>query len=281
MPRPYRPTPASIFAGLFLSIGSVACTTQPAALATIEAREGRLVPLDAEGEVLDPSRLVGAELTVLDPYDQATRVRVDAVARDAPVPAGPLAFYEVSRWDEPAERWVPYCERGPDGLALAMALPGRWHDEGKTFVPDARDFTLTCTGGANGKCARLGFVPGLDTVGGEPLTPYFEACVRMMRADYCGDGRSYTEAGVPVDLIDRAGQQPVWTDDALDFEAVWSAGGAVCVHRVRNPAITLDVLVDACPRLADAVGDDCLEGDLLSEPEARLVNRSATLAVGG
>ena len=240
----------------------------------VEVRDGRVRFVDDDGDLLDTGELTGMVLTVLDPRERATRVRVDSQVEASGIPGDPLTLYEVSRWDERANRWVSYCERGPDGRASAMALPGRWREGGASFSESPGDFTLTCTAGANGKCARMGFVPGLLTAEGESLTPYFKACVRMMRADYCGDGRSFTRAGVPVELLDRAGRQPLWSDRDLTFEASWGPEGAVCVHHPRDGDLDVGALTESCPRLTGAVGPGCSENALLSEPGVLLINRS-------
>ena len=34
----------------------------------------------------------------------------------------------------------------------------------------------------------------------QALDPWLQACTRMVRADYCGDGRSYTFDGTPIEI---------------------------------------------------------------------------------
>lgn len=62
------------------------------------------------------------------------------------------------------------------------------------------------------------------------------ACVRMVRADYCGDGTSWTRDGVPINVYDSLG---INTDDALwTVDAAWSPAGALCIgetHRDYQP----------------------------------------------
>lgn len=260
----------SIACGLALA----ACSAdEPAPVVSVLA--GHLQAQRPDGSHLQPADLVGTELTVLDHRDRSTRIRIDGVHPDPLAPHGPITLYEVSRLDEEREQWVPFCQPGPDGVALALPLAGRWRDGGQSFVEDPHDFTMTCTAGANGKCARMGYLPGHPTESGESLTPYFEACVRMMRADYCGDGSSYTEAGVPVELLDRAGRQPQWERRELSFEAAWGPGGAVCVRRPRDPSrASLADLIARCPRLAQSSGPDCRENALTTRDDALLVNRS-------
>jgi hypothetical protein len=238
----------------------------------ISVEGGRLQARRLDGSPLPPAALVGLELSIRDHLDRTTRVRID----DEAAPYGALAAYEVSWLDEASGGWLPLCERGLDGRRVAVALPGRWRDAGAgSFVEDPHDFTLTCTGGSNGKCARMGYAPGTRTRDGESLTPYFEACVRMMRADYCGDGRSHTRTGVPVELGDRDGRRTRHPGPGMAFEAVWGRQGAICVRRPRDPArTTLPQLAERCPRLAPAMGEHCREDALATRPDALLTNHS-------
>jgi hypothetical protein len=61
---------------------------------------------------------------------------------------------------------------------------------------------ITCTGGAEGKCIRFGYKPWHPLSDGTSLEPYYRACVRLVRADYGGDGVGHTRNGTPIDLFD-------------------------------------------------------------------------------
>jgi len=249
-----------------------ACLGCGSAAPVLSVEGGRLQGRTPEGSLLPAAALVGLELTILDAFDHAVRLRIE----EELAPHGLLVAYGVSRLDETTAGWVPYCEPDRAGRRLAFALPGRWRDGGAgTFVEDPFDFTLTCSGGSNGKCAGMGYTPGTRTPEGESLTPWFEACVRMLRADYCGDGRSYTEPGVPVEHGDRAGRRGHRHPHRMAFEAVWGRHGAICVRRPRDRArISLPQLAARCPRLADATGERCHEDALATHPDALLANRS-------
>lgn len=251
---------------------TVATACAPAA-PVVAVEGGRLTARTWDGSLLPDAELVGLELTLPGAHARELHVRIDAQWPSL----GPLGAYAVSRLDEATGRWVPYCEPGRDGRRIAVALAGHWEDDGAgPFVEDPHDFTLTCTAGSNGKCARLGYVPGLRTAHGESLTPYFEACVRMMRADYCGDGRSFTEPGVAVELQDRAGRSTrAHGDEPLAFEAVWGPRGAICVHHPRHAErLSLRGIGERCPRLAAALGERCQQDVLQRDPDARFVSRS-------
>ena len=82
----------------------------------------------------------------------------------------------------------------------------------------------------------------------------------MVRADYCGDGRSYTRDGTMIEVEDAFG---ILGDGGLPsptrrFEAAWGPEGATCVDHVRVPARgTLEDVLRACPRLAGRLGQAC------------------------
>jgi len=54
---------------------------------------------------------------------------------------------------------------------------------------------------------RSGYKPW-KVVNGQSLWAYHQACTRMMRADYCGDGRPHTREGTPIYIDDRLIHNP-------------------------------------------------------------------------
>src|SRR5204863_5686447 len=122
----------------------------------------------------------------------------------------------------------PYCAADSDGRSRAIPLQGSWAAGAGTATRSADRVTFACTSGALGKCVRLGYKPW-KMVAGKPLAELHAACVRMVRADYCGDGRSHTRDGTRIDIWDRLGiQRRAEPADAPElFEAAWSPAGAV------------------------------------------------------
>jgi hypothetical protein len=65
------------------------------------------------------------------------------------------------------------------------------------------------------------------------LRDHHQACTRMARADYCGDGRPHTVTGTPIDIFDRL-KNPVQIEGTKSLvnwsiEAEWGPEGARCV----------------------------------------------------
>jgi hypothetical protein len=119
---------------------------------------------------------------------------------------------------------------------------------------------ITCTGGAEGKCVRFGYKPWGHAPDGTPLALAYNACVRLVRADYAGDGIGTTRDGQPIDIYDSLGVLPPADNPAFEFEAGFAADGAVCVRHVRvRQNTTLAAVEASAPRLAGRVGDVCDE----------------------
>jgi hypothetical protein len=181
------------------------------------------------------------------------------VERDRQDAAGEIVLYTLSEQDAESGEWRNLCLPGPDGRRLGFPLAGAFTPDGRYEAARGR-ILLTCIGGAEGKCVRFGYKPwgiGPDNVS---LAPYFQACVRLVRADYCGDGTAHTRDGTPIDIFDTVGIQRAGTTPEMTFEAVWGPDGAVCVRRTRLPDVFDSVTLAAqCPRLARSIGEKCDE----------------------
>jgi hypothetical protein len=150
---------------------------------------------------------------------------------------------------------VPLYEVTVEGTPVcdgaAMFAPGRWTETGEHVVDGT--VTLACEEGVITKCALWGYAPWAV---GDAM---HAACTRMARADYCGDGGSWTRDGTPIDVTDAEGIQPLAGGDEMTFEAGWDEHGAVCVHASRYDVVGTDgssILPpcwDALPRCDDLV----------------------------
>lgn len=83
-----------------------------------------------------------------------------------------------------------------------------------------------CVSGAVGKSVVWGYSPwdhGFDA---------HQTATRVVRADYCGDGVSWTEVGTGLQLEDVFGE---WSflDQGQSTEAIWTPDGAVCLKEPR------------------------------------------------
>ena len=223
----------------------------------------------ADGEVVPQADLAGAVLTLGAGGEAQRRIRIDAVTPDPRDPAGEMMLYNLSEADPVTGEWRPACLPDPEGRRAGFPLPGAF-DRSGVYDPAHPGFLITCTGGAEGKCVRFGYQPWRKTREGAALLPYYQACVRLVRADYGGDGEGHTRNGTPIDLIDRIGVKADEPAAGMTFEAAFGPDGALCVAHPRLPdLVTLSDLTARYPRLAGHVGQACGE-----DPSAILFVRS-------
>lgn len=152
--------------------------------------------------------------------------------------------------------WKNLCAPGK-----TVITSGRWDfhqgaagDGAK--IDDRTVFTIGCGRSAITKCINGGYMPWAAR-NGVSLDPYHQACVRMLRADYCGDGVSHTKPGAKVNLYDRIGIQR--DDEKWVLEAQWTAAGAQCVNTLNLNALDAPCLASmgtpTCGQNTSLAGD--------------------------
>jgi hypothetical protein len=251
--------------------GGFPATAQTVVPKLVETEATEFKATLTDGRVLRSRDLVGARL-VIAIGGQAIRMRLDAVERDPDARSGTVWLHTFSA--EMADgSWQNVCDAGPDGRRQGFPIAGRPRADGMLEPAGPGIFELACTSGALGKCVRFGYPPW-GAADGAPLRDVYNACIRMVRADYCGDGAPTTKDGQRIDIYDDLAIQRHENDATMDFEAGWSADGAVCVRHVRVKENTsLESLVATCPRLNDRVGPACSE-ETARRLGAKLFNRS-------
>jgi hypothetical protein len=233
----------------------------------------QIVARGGDGTALAPQALIGATFALADPAAGVYLLRIDGVMADPDAPRE-LDLYDLSVRAPASERWDKLCEPDPYGHTAALVVPGSWDAEGRFVSGAPGDFSLACTAGARGKCVRFGYLPWASAPNGESMAGHHAACVRMVRADYCGDGTPHTVPGVTIQIFDRAGVHGL-SDAAFGaFEAVWGPDGAACLARTRRPEFPLADILRQCPRLARVLPAACTEAAIDTLPGALLGNRS-------
>lgn len=160
----------------------------------------------------------------------ADTAALEGVALDATAPDGRTFRVEVTsatldgrtRRVELAADGLPVCDPGQSGVIVT----GRWEATG-AHVDDPDIVTYSCASGVIAKCVTWGYAPWL--VGPD----VHAACTRLARADYCGDGTSWTLDGTHISVYDTLGVQTRIAGGTMVFEAAWSPAGAACVARTR------------------------------------------------
>jgi hypothetical protein len=202
----------------------------------------------AQGNELIGSIIVGFDADTLAPV----RFRIDSIEKDKRDKAGDLYLYGLSAWSPGTQTWENYCAPDANGIAKGFPLAGTWDERGRHIPSDTR-FVVACTSGVYGKCVVAGYKPWA-TKNGVSLWDVHQACTRMMRADYCGDGNAHTLNNTPIAFYDRLGINPPKPQDAATFEAAWTADGAACLAKPRIPdSETIETILSHCPdKLRDA-----------------------------
>jgi hypothetical protein len=201
----------------------------------------------ADGTAVTPETLIGAELSGTLADGNAITLRIDDV-RNAPVPNDDLYVYLVSylAGSEPqaADDWQHLCGDDAAGQPIAaVPLSGLWNSQmgvpgGGAWTEMPGWMTFACRGAALAKCVEMGYRPwqSLERCDGGScsdvsLADAHQACTRMVRADYCGDGEPYTVNGRAINVYDGLGLQ---TDtEPWTFEAEWQPQGARCLSQQR------------------------------------------------
>lgn len=136
------------------------------------------------------------------------------------------------------------CVPDEDGNIEAVMLADH-HIDLETSEVSERPQTLVfaCMSGALGKALRWGYRPGSLLL----HTDAYETAIRMVRADYCGDGVSWTEPGQEIDIQDRWKIHD-WRNPAQFpvTEAIWGPKGAICIGTPRLGQFDIGDII--CPQ---------------------------------
>jgi hypothetical protein len=175
--------------------------------------------------------LTGAHMTAELTNGGALELRIES-SRLLAAPNADIRSYTITY--ETSSGWQPLCP----GTNEALMFPGIWDLGTIRHEWDANMFSLACRGATIAKCAELGYKQ--DNV----LDSYHQACVRAIRADYCGDGKSYTITGTEINIFDKLDRQ---TDtQSWPVESNWTPDGATCINKARVLTSLSEPDVPAC-----------------------------------
>lgn len=128
-----------------------------------------------------------------------------------------------------------------------IPIPGaKWNLDTGARTADSSVITLACGQDPLGACVQWGYEPWgtySTTCGSQfclqgSLASHHQACARMKRADFCGDGRSFTWTPDPlvqfknvfIQMWDSANINPMLPQTRGTMEANWTSAGASCVN---------------------------------------------------
>lgn len=250
------------------------------AISSVSVRGSQLIGIDASGNAISGHDFIGANLYAFFDDGSTAQLHIDNV--DAATDPTPGLVNEGVVWTYTVSATIdgvtgPLCDDGAGNPIEAFALAGRWDYRegvpgGGAKIADPAAFTFACRRvGALGKCVDIGYKPWASIRTGRgknsrlvSLEPYHQACIRMLRADYCGDGKSWTVDGTVIDLYDNVGIQSQTTSWTIDAE--WGASGALCAGEISSATSgsTFDTQASAL-----AIGNDNTT-DVREDPDGNI-----------
>ncbi len=197
--------------------------------------------------------------------DDGTRARVAIEEQfeitDIKYDQGPLFHYAFVWEVDDGGGWSPertdLCVDGEGDEVEALLLNGSWDfSTGQRAADDEFEVTLACREAALAKCVEWAY----REIDSGDLGWAHQACVRMVRADYAGDGATNTFSGARIYVGDELGlseqdSYPGW----LVKEAEWNADGATCINREALRNIDPDSCDDCFPGVPDCANTDNLD----------------------
>lgn len=207
----------------------------------------------------------------------------------------PYQFHRVQTRMLPDGEWEDACHDGGGNPVKAILLKGDWvpPEYARSTETGADEATTwACRGAALAKCVEWGYHPE-GTVSSTLLSDHHQACTRMVRADYCGDGEHHTENGTIIDVDDSLGINEFETSWVI--ESAWGPDGALCLNEPRKTYWSRTDALTECSSVpsCDANDNDDLTDDAAhwygqgalmvtrAEPTALLVSPPAPADSGG
>ncbi len=178
--------------------------------------------------------------------------------------------YEVSYSSEGSE-WTPLCVDSYGESWPAYIFNGYWDEDTGDFIDEPDAISFSCHYGVVAKCALWGYRPwaeaedckkkkGKKKKGKKKkgkkckdisLRDHHQACTRMARADYCGDGTPWTVDGTAIDIWDDLSPAIQEREGKWEIEAEWTPDGAWCLNDIRQQGWKEEGLYPSCSKKQD------------------------------
>ncbi|HEY8380360.1 MAG TPA: ADYC domain-containing protein [Nannocystis sp.] len=205
----------------------------------------RLVLRKANGAAIGGKNLVGTVLVLAredGPVANLVIAAHDKVHRWAKGTA-PTDAYAFAYTDLDGVTGLSVCGGDDPRAVNAVVLGGETYDlETKQVNPGAGGwFTLACAGSAAAKLLLLDYGPQSS----QTTPAQRQATLKMITADYCGDGTAYTENGTPLLWENVSGSVELDAQPGA-VEAVWTAAGALCLDATRIADVSPGCALPAC-----------------------------------
>ena len=218
-----------------------------------------------DGQSVDRSGedLIGAEwdVEITSADGQGNPVEEEFVLRfDDIYPDGnhdDVFLYEVSYRSKLSNEWSSLCEDSQGNPLPAIPLSNYWDEATGDRIDDPNVVSFACTNAVLAKCVEWGYRPWATATRCDnvkknkgcyqvSLQDYHQACTRMARADYCGNGEPWTVPGTAIDIWDQLSPQIEAPATDWAIEAEWDVDGATCLNDIRQQAWKAQGLYPKC-----------------------------------
>lgn len=213
----------------------------------------RLVGRNAAGAAeLHGDGLRGSALVVMLPGGQVAYAHIVAFRRGLPFWISPDANPTIEAF---RVRWS-YSPSYDPGYASDVCPPATVHgevdedtyyatffqgdryNEGKKTVFATGDeagawFNVACFKSAASKMLFNRHAVAGAKKGYEATPDQKQALLKMLTADFCGEGTSFTKTGTPLAWTNSLGWQKLGLMESSSYEAVWGPDGALCLDDAR------------------------------------------------
>jgi hypothetical protein len=153
--------------------------------------------------------------------------------------AAPISGYALA-WENPLapNEWLSVCPNllnGPEEVAVTIISGELYDGETKEVAPALDWITIACFDNAVAKVKLFNYGPNQDFDGmGNPASvEQRQATFKMITADYCGAGTSFTSDGTPLFWENQSLSVETGLHPFADVEALWGPEGALCLSTPR------------------------------------------------
>lgn len=206
---------------------------------TVDPANERFVGVDPNNTsttVVSGANFIGAKI-VLEMPNNGQNVQLEISDYDAAIPSWatngkPITVYKA-QYVGSQNTLQPLCPTtNPDNQWFTLIL-GETYEATNDVVERPGSVTLACVGEAAAKMKFLDYGPN-----GKRKASASEraATLRMITADYCGTGHSFTVTGMHVAWRnDDSTVLPPFKENVM--EAKWGPGGALCLDQPRHASL--------------------------------------------
>jgi len=194
-------------------------------------------------------------------------IRIDDIYPDTESGYDDILLYDLSYniLGDDEEEWQSPCVDDMGLPVPATALSNSWDDETGDRIDDPDVVTFACTNGVIAHCVQWGYRPWAEADDCKKknkkgkwkkckdvsLRDHHQACTRMARADYCGDGEPWTVSGTAIDIWDNLSPSINAREADWEIEAEWTPDGAWCLNDIRQQGWKEEGLYPSCSKKMD------------------------------